>query len=238
MNSFEGIISHTNNKFFWQNCFLCCYISIWIHRYLKPNHERFSTYGFRFSNYGFRFSTLAWKNPVTFTSTIKLHTKNVLFIDTWGFRIWVASPGQMPSPKLSFLLEFEVLLQYYDSWNTWVYPAQLNSSHVCWKIDTEIDTEISSVAQSCPSLCNPMDCSTPGLPVHHQLLEFTQTHVHWVGDAIQLFHPLLSLSPPAFNLSQHQSLFKWVSSSHQVAKVLEFLLQHQSFQWIFRTNFL
>ena len=73
------------------------------------------------------------KNPVTFTSTIKLHTKNVLFIDTWGFRIWVASPGQMPSPKLSFLLEFEVLLQYYDSWNTWVYPAQLKDR--CWKID-------------------------------------------------------------------------------------------------------
>ena len=69
-------------------------------------------------------------------------------------------------------------------------------------------------------------------------LEFTQTHVHWVGDAIQPSHPLSSPSPPAFNLSQHQGLFKWVSSSHQVAKVLEFQLQHQSFQWIFRTNFL
>ena len=75
-----------------------------------------------------------------------------------------------------------------------------------------------------------MDCSTPGLPVHHQLLEFTQTRVHWVGDAIQPPHPLLSPSP-AFNLSQHHGLFKWVSSSHQVAKVLEFQLQHQSFQW-------
>ena len=77
-----------------------------------------------------------------------------------------------------------------------------------------------------------MDCNTPGLPVHHQLPEFTQTHVHWVGDAIQPSHPLLSPSPPAFNLSEHQGLFKWVSSSHQVAKVLE------SFQWIFRTDFL
>ena len=76
------------------------------------------------------------------------------------------------------------------------------------------------------------------LPVHHQLLEFTQTHVHWVGDAIQPSHPLLSPSPPASNLSQHQGLFKWVSSSHQVAKVLEFQLQHQSFQWTFRTDFL
>ena len=83
---------------------------------------------------------------------------------------------------------------------------------------------ISSVAQSCPTLCNPMNFSTPGLPVHHQLPEFTQTHVHWVADAIQPSHPLSSPSPPAFNLSQHQGLFKWVSSSHQVAKVLEFQL--------------
>ena len=69
-----------------------------------------------------------------------------------------------------------------------------------------------------------MNHSTPGLPVHHQLLELTQTHVHWVGDAIQPSHPLSSPSPPAFNLSQHQGLFKWVSSSHEVAKVLEFQL--------------
>ena len=83
-----------------------------------------------------------------------------------------------------------------------------------------------------------MDCSKPGLPVYHQLHEFTQTHVHLVDDAIQPSHPPSSPSPPAFNLSQHQGLFKWVSSSHQVAKVLEFQLQHQSFQWIFRTDFL
>ena len=95
--------------------------------------------------------------------------------------------------------------------------------------------QFSSVIQSCPTLC---DCSTPGLPVHHQLLEFTQTHVHRVGDAIQPSHPLSSPSPPAFHLSQHKGLFRWVSSSHQVAKVLEFQLQHQSFQWIFRIDFL
>ena len=99
-----------------------------------------------------------------------------------------------------------------------------------------ISFQFSSVAQSCLTLCNPMNHSTPGLPVHHQLLEFTQTHVHRVGDAIQPSHPLSSPSPPALNLSQHQGLFKWVSSSHQVAKVLEFQLQHQSFQWIFRTD--
>ena len=86
------------------------------------------------------------------------------------------------------------------------------------------------------TLCDPMDHSTPGLPVHHQIPEFTQTHVHWVSDAIQPSHSLSSPSPPTFNLSQHQGLFQWVSSSHQVAKVLEFQLQHQSFHWIFRTN--
>ena len=78
---------------------------------------------------------------------------------------------------------------------------------------------LSSVTQSCRTLCDPMDCSTPGLPVHHQLWEFIQSHVRWVRDAIQPSHPLLSPSPPTFNLSQHQGLFKWVSSSHQVAKV-------------------
>ena len=99
-------------------------------------------------------------------------------------------------------------------------------------------TQFSSVAQSCPTLCNPMDCSTPGLPVQCQLLEFTQTYVHWVGDAIQPSHPLLSPSPPAPNPSQHQCLFQWVNSSHEVAKVLDFQLQHQFFQWTLRTNFL
>ena len=94
------------------------------------------------------------------------------------------------------------------------------------------------VAKLCPTLCNPMNCSTPGLPVHHQLPEFTETYVQWVSDAIQPSHPLSSPCPPAFNLSQHQGLFKWVSSLHQVAKVLQFQLQHQSFLWIFRVDFL
>ena len=83
-----------------------------------------------------------------------------------------------------------------------------------------------------------MNHSTPGLPVHHQLPQSTQTHVHWVSDAIQPSHPLSSPSPPALNLSQHQGLFKWVSSLRQVAKVLEFQLQHQSFQWTPRTGLL
>ena len=91
-------------------------------------------------------------------------------------------------------------------------------------------SSISSVGQSCPTLCNPMDCSTPGFPVHHQLPELAQTHVHRISDAIQPSHPLSFPSPSAFNLSQHQDLFQEVSSSHQVAKVLKFQLQHQSFQ--------
>ena len=97
---------------------------------------------------------------------------------------------------------------------------------------------VSSVAQSCPTLCDPMNRSMPGLPVHHQLPEFTQTHVHWVSDAIQPSHPLSTPFPPAFNLSLHQGLFQWLSSLHQVAKVLEFQLQHQSFQWTPRTDLL
>ena len=95
----------------------------------------------------------------------------------------------------------------------------------------------SSVTQSCLTFCDPMDWSTPAFPVHHQLPELARTHIHQVGDAIQISHPLSSPSPPAFNLSQHQGLFQWVSSLHLGAKVLEFQLQHQSFQWIFRVDF-
>ena len=84
--------------------------------------------------------------------------------------------------------------------------------------------QIRSVAQSCPTLWDPVICSTPGLPVHHQLLEFTQTHIHWVSDCIQPSHPLLSPSAPAPNPSQHHSLFQGVNSSHEVAKLLEFQL--------------
>ena len=98
--------------------------------------------------------------------------------------------------------------------------------------------QFSSVTQPCPTLCDPLNCSKSVFPVHHQLTELTQIHVQRVSDAIQPSHPLLSPSPPVLNLSHHQGLFKWVSSSHQVAKVLVFQLHHQSFQWIFRTDFL
>ena len=98
--------------------------------------------------------------------------------------------------------------------------------------------QFSSVTQLCPTLCDPVNHSMPGLPVHHQFPEFTQTHAHPVGDAIQPSHPLLSPSHPAPNPSQHQGLFQCVSSSHEVAKVLEFQLQQQSFQWTPRADLL
>ena len=103
------------------------------------------------------------------------------------------------------------------SWN-WHKKVSFNAL-----IGDNLD-QIRSVAQSCQTLCDPMYCSTPGLPVHHQLPEFTQTHIHRVSDAIQPSHPLASPSPPAPNPSQHQSPFQWVNSSHEMAKVLEFQL--------------
>ena len=105
-------------------------------------------------------------------------------------------------------------------------------------IHSSVNRHFSSVVQSCLTLCNPRNRSKTGLPVHHQLPEFTQTHVHWVSDAIQTSYPLSPPSPSTFNLSQHQGLFNWVISSHQVAEILEFQLQHQSFQWTPRTDLL
>ena len=96
--------------------------------------------------------------------------------------------------------------------------------------------QFSSVTQSCMTLWDLMDCTTPGLLVHHQLQELAQTYVHQIGNVVQPSHPLSSPSPPVFNLSQYQCLFQWINSSYQVAKVLQVQLQHQSFQWIFRTD--
>ena len=104
---------------------------------------------------------------------------------------------------------------------TIVHPASALS---CENNQRLSSVQFSSVAQSCLTLCDPTNCSTPGLPVHHHLPEFTQTHVHRVSDAIQPSHPLSSPFPPAPNPSHHQSLFQWVNSSHEVAKVLEFQL--------------
>ena len=116
---------------------------------------------------------------------------------------------------------FRMLMEVWKVRKLYLTP-QGPSGGCDWSRTTSV--QFSSVAQSCPTLWDPMDRSTPGLPVHHQLPEFTQTHVHWVGDVIQPSHPLPSPSPPAFNLSQDHGLFKWDSSSHQVAKVMEFQL--------------
>ena len=130
------------------------------------------------------------------------------------------SPGDLPN--LGMELAFPALAG-------WFFTTEQPGKHT-------VALWCCSVTQSCPTFWGPMDCSTPGFPVLHYLPEFAQTHVHWVGDAIQPSHPLLSPSPPALNLSQHQGLFQWVSSAHQVAELLE--LQLQSFEWIFRTYFL
>ena len=151
--------------------------------------------------------------------------------------------------KEEFLFFFICVSYVWEDARVWGYWSHFFHMHLSYLgpascLFTEVFSFLNclqfsrSVAQSCPTLCDPMDCRTPGLPVHQQLPEFTLTHVHQVGDAIQPSHSLSSPSPPAFNLSQHQDLFKWVSSSHQVVKVLEFQLQHHSFQWIFRTDFL
>ena len=116
----------------------------------------------------------------------------------------------------------------------WIHVPQTNSEDSAWPLKGKKEVisliidlssvQFSSIAQSCLTLCDPMNHSMPGLPVHHQLPEFTQTHVHWVSDAIQPSHPLAFPSPPAPNPSQHHSLFQWVNSSPEVAKVLEFQL--------------
>ena len=123
-----------------------------------------------------------------------------------------------PSPtesKSLFYTSVSLLLSHIQG-----YHYHLSKFHIY----AFSSVQFSSVAQSCQTLCDPMNRSTPGLPVYHQLPEFAQTHIHRVSDAIQPSHPLSSLSPPAPNPSQHQSLFQWVNSSHEVAKVLEFQL--------------
>ena len=134
------------------------------------------------------------------------------------------SPGDLPNPGIepgSPALQAESL------------PTELPGKAQCWSLI------ITAVVQSLCHVwfCTSVNCSTPGFPVIRHLRKIAQTHFHWIGETIRPSHPLLSPSPPAFNLSQHQGLFQGVSSIHQVAKVLELQLQHQSFQWIFRTDF-
>ena len=138
-------------------------------------------------------------------------------------------------------LWFYIYIYIYTHTHTHTHHRVCHFNHLKWQfscinyihnvVNLFSSVQFSSVAQSCLTFFDPMNRSMPGLPVHHQLPEFTQTHVHRVGDAIQPSHPLSAPSPPAPNPSQHQGLFQWVISLHEVAKVLEFQLQHQSFQW-------
>ena len=123
------------------------------------------------------------------------------------------------------------LQQFWEAWHAGI--CHFEGGHpYCHSV------QFSSVAQLCSTLCDPIDCSTPGFPVLHPLLELAQIHIHWVGYAIQPSHSLLSTSLPTFNLSQHQGLFQGISSLCKVTKGLELQLQNQSFQWIFKTDFL
>jgi len=139
-----------------------------------------------------------------------------------------------------FLAFHHYIYEYHWLWGLYFITTLrgFNLNGTYYSVIPYFIERVSPVAQSCLTLFEPMDCSMPGFPVPHQLPEPTQTHVHCVGAAIQPSHPLSPPSPPTFNLSQLQGLFQWVSSWHQVAKVLEFQLQHQSFQWIFKIDFL
>ena len=137
----------------------------------------------------------------------------------------ITEEGFFISPCYS--LELCILMGIYSCLENPMNSMKMHKERTL-KDELPRSVQFSSVAQLCLTLWDPMNCSTPGLPVHHQLPESTQTHVHWVSDAIQPSHPLSSPFPPAPNPSQHQGLFKWVSSSHQVAKVLKFQLQSAS----------
>ena len=142
-------------------------------------------------------------------------TQVILFLGFMNLNI-IFSRKKRFSPNFSWT----VMLFLVEWCWTHLFPYLATKYYFFFKCPVQF----SSVAQSCPNLCNPMDCSTPGLPIHHKLPEFTQTHAHRVSDAIQPSHPLSSPSLPALNPSQYQGLFQWVNSLHEVAKVLEFQL--------------
>ena len=180
------------------------------------------------------------------------HTECSTFI-ALSFRIWNSPTGIPSLPLALFLVMFSkahltshsrmsgsrwVITPLWLSWSwiSFLYSSSVYSCHLF--LISSASVQFSSVTQSCLTLCDPMNCSMPGLPVHHHLPEFMHTHIHRVVDATQPSHPLSSPSSPAPNPSQHQSLFRWVNSLHEVAKVLEFQLQHQSFQRTLRTDLL
>ena len=172
-----------------------------------------------------------------------------------SFEIWIISGNVLVKPSVSghvqILLsiissiscKIQLEMLTFHSWSKLFYfQVHFHLKQANFEVPICFFSSFAQVglqfSRSVVSDSDPMNRNTPGLPVHHQLPEFTQTHVHWVGGAIQPSHPLSSPSPPALSPSQHQGLFQWVSSLHEVAKVLEFQLQHQSFQWTPRTDLL
>ena len=168
---------------------------------MSINIHDFSWYYKNTSKFQWTVICIILKKPVT----LKIKNKPLSDFNMWNYS-----------------LNNYIMVTYRVVWHQWQTPPFRCSMYMLYYYVLNV-LQFSSVAQSCLTLCDPMNHSTPGLPVHHQLPEFTQTHVHRVHDAIQPSHPLSSPSP-APNPSQHQSLFQWVNSSHEVAKVLEFQL--------------
>ena len=198
----------------------------------------FSAFNLKVSFFKFYFCSLSWlifKFPVFFFFSCAILILLFLSLYFWLLCLYLTwEPGSLPS--------FIYLLRSSFQPHGCHYHIYTNKTKFKFSVSPSCPgTSIWMFCHCCSLspvwLCDHMDCSTPGSPVLHYLLGFVQTHVHWVSDSIQPSHPLSAPSPPAFNLSQHQDLFQWVSSPHQVAKVLELQLQHQSFQWIFRADF-
>ena len=171
---------------------------------------------------------------------IPLHQLNFFVV---CIRYLLTIPGATADEDIALRYVYLVYRRQIHLQGQWEDPSSLAKQDNLFKyLDKDVayisSLQLISVTQLCPTSCEPMDCSMPGFPVHYQLSQIAQTHVPQFTDASQPSHSLSSPSPKAFNLSQHQGLFQWVSSLHQVAKVLEFQLQHQSFQRIFRTYFL
>ena len=160
------------------------------------------------------FQSLLWLNPATLPVYMCVCSQSLSCV--WYFATPWTIPCQAP-------LSLGFSRQEYWSRLPFAPPGHFPNPGIK-PLGHSLSVQFSSVAQSCPTLCNPMNRSMPGLPIHHQLLEFTQTHIHLVSDAIQPSHPLSSPSPPAPNPSQHQGLFQWINTSHEVAKGLEFQL--------------
>ena len=146
---------------------------------------------------------------------------------------WTRTPGEVQSMRSQRVgHDWATELNRTESEKEKVKLSLFTGEMIIYIENLKVKSKLPSRSDSLP----PHDCSAPGFPVLHHLPEFAQVHVHCIGNAIQLSHPLSPFSPSAFNLSQHQNLFQWVGSSHQVGEVLE--LQHQSFQWVFRVDFL